>query len=68
MRRGLCHAPASAGGTEAPALEREGDHAIEPARVAVHAHEAVGEDAPELALDETGHAALTRLRAGHSFE
>ena len=38
---------------------REGDHAVEAARIAVNAHEAVGEDAaaeeaPELALDEAG--------------
>ena len=63
------HTPPAAGGTEAAALAREGDDAVQAAGVAVHAHEAAGEDAaaeeaPELALDEAGHRALTGLRAG----
>jgi hypothetical protein len=69
MGRRIRHAPSAARGTEAAALAREGDHAVEPALVAVHAHEAVGEDAAaekaaELAQDEAGHRTLTRLRTG----
>jgi hypothetical protein len=46
-----------AGGAEAATLARAGGHAIDAARVAVHADEAAGKDAavqkvPELALDE----------------
>jgi hypothetical protein len=45
------------------ALAREGDDAVEGAVVAVHAHEAVGEDAAaekaaELAYDEARHRPL----------
>jgi hypothetical protein len=46
-----------AGGAEAATLARAGGHAIDAARVAVHADDAAGKDAavqkvPELALDE----------------
>ncbi len=63
------HAPPPARRAEASALAREGDHAVESALVAVHAHEAVGEDAaaeesPKLALDEAGYRALTGLCPG----
>jgi hypothetical protein len=40
MRGGVGHSAAAARGTEAPALAREGDDAIETTAVAVHAHEA----------------------------
>jgi hypothetical protein len=63
------HAPAATRRTEAAALAREGDHAVESALVAVHAHEAVGKDpaaqeAAELALNEPGHDAVTRVGPG----
>jgi len=66
---GVGHAAPAAGGTEAATLAREGDHAVETALVAVHAHEAVGEDAaaeerPELALDEARRRPLAGLRPG----
>jgi hypothetical protein len=69
MRGRVCHAPSSAGRTEAAALAREGDHSVQSAAVAVHAHKAVGEDAaaeesPKLALDEPGNGAFAGLRAG----
>ena len=69
VRGRVGHAPAAAGRAEAAALAGEGDDAVEAAVVAVHAHEAVGEDAAaeeaaELALDEARHRALARLRAG----
>jgi hypothetical protein len=56
-------------GQEAAALTREGDDAVEPALVAVHAHEAVGEDPAaqersELALDKAGCRALKSTAAG----
>ncbi len=69
VRGRVGHAAAAAGGAEAAAFAREGDQAIEPARIAVYAHESVGEDAavqegPELALDEARDGALAFLRAG----
>jgi len=69
VRRRVRHAVASARGTEPAAFAGEGDHAVEAATVAVHAHEAVGEDAaaqerPKLALDEAGHGPLAPVCAG----
>jgi hypothetical protein len=48
---------------------QEADHAVESAVVAVHAHEAVGQDAaaeisPELAVDEPRHRPLAGLCPG----
>ena len=59
VRGGVGHAAAAARGTEAAALAREGDDAVEAAAVAAHADEAVGKDpaaqgAAELARDEAG--------------
>ena len=50
-------------------MQEEGHDAVEAAVVAVHAHEAVGEDAAaeeaaELALDEARNRPLPLLRAG----
>jgi hypothetical protein len=64
MGRRIRHAPSAARGTEAAALAREGDDTVEPALVAVYAHEAVGEDSAaqegsKLALDEARRWALT---------
>ncbi len=63
------HASAATRRAEAPALAREGDDTVEPAVVAVHAHEAVGEDpaaqeAAKLALDEARHDAFARVGPG----
>jgi hypothetical protein len=60
MRRRVGHPPAAARRAEAASLAREGDEAITATVVAVHAEEAVREDAAvevgaELALDEPGY-------------
>jgi hypothetical protein len=69
MRRRIRHAPSATRWAEATALTREGDDAVEPAFVAVHAHEAVGEypaaqERSELALDKAGCRALKSTAAG----
>jgi len=69
VRGRVGHAPPPTRRAEAPALARESDHAVEPAVVAVHAHEAVGqnpaaEKATELALDEAGNDASIRVGPG----
>jgi hypothetical protein len=69
VRGRVGHAPPAARRAEAAALAGERDDPVESALVAVHADEALGEDAaaeesPELALDEAGHRALAGLRAG----
>jgi hypothetical protein len=68
-RRGVGHAPPTAGGTEAAALARERNEPVEPAVVAVHAQEAEGqhtaaEVVPELLLDEAGHGLVPPARLG----
>ena len=55
---GIRHAAPATGRAEPPALAREGNEAVVPTGVAVHAHEAVGEYAAfeigaEFTLDET---------------
>jgi len=67
MRSGVGHAAPAARRAEAAALAREGDDAIEPAAVAVHAHEAIrkdpaAEEGAKLARDEAGHRPLARGR------
>lgn len=69
VRGRIGHAPATTRRAESSALAGEGDHAVESAVVAVHAHEAVGQDpaaqeAAELALDEARHDAFVRVGPG----
>ena len=69
MRSGVGHAAPAARRAEAAALAREGDDAIEPAAVAVHADETMREDpaaqeGAELTRDDAGHRPLPRGRGG----
>jgi len=69
VRGRIGHAAAASPRAEAAALAREGEHAVEPGLVAVHPHEAVGEnaaaeEAPELSLDEAENDAFTRVYPG----
>jgi hypothetical protein len=66
---GVGHAPAATRGTEAAAFARERHDAVEVARIAVHAHEAVRQYAAaqvraQLARDEARRGPLAGGRAG----
>jgi len=69
VRRGLGHPPATGRRTEAPSLARERNRTVEPAGIAIHAHEAVREDAAaqerlELARHEARDDALACCGTG----